>query len=74
MKELATLIRTTREKHGLTQGQLAESCGWSRQRITNIERGKQNIQVAVLQKIADALNLQLQINFIDKRGASLHPE
>jgi transcriptional regulator with XRE-family HTH domain len=63
MNELALLIRSTREKHGLTQGQLAEVCGWSRQRITNIERGNTNIQVAVLQKIADALRLELSIKF-----------
>ena len=69
MNELAALVRATREKAGLTQGQLAEACGWSRQRITNIERGNTNIRVAVLQQIADAMGLRLRITFMKLKNS-----
>ena len=54
---LGRIIRNGREAAGLTQDKLAARVGLTRTSITNIEQGKQRIQIHTLYDIAQALNL-----------------
>ncbi len=51
------MIRKGREAAGLRQDELAERVGLTRTSITNIEKGKQRIQIHTLYAIAQALNI-----------------
>lgn len=50
-------VRRGREAAGLRQDELAERVGLTRTSITNIEKGKQRIQIHTLYAIARALSL-----------------
>lgn len=50
-----------RELHGLTQSQLAERCGMDQADISRIERGSTSPTTRVLQRIADALDADLEL-------------
>ncbi len=52
---LGKLIREAREQARVTQDQLAEAVRLSRTSITNIERGRQGVQVSLLVRIARTL-------------------
>lgn len=54
---IGKLVRSAREHAELTQDELAQRVGLTRTSITNIENGRQNIQVHTLYAIAEALNL-----------------
>lgn len=54
-RALGERIREAREMVGLKQDQLARAVGLSRTSITNIERGRQGVQVYLLVRIADVL-------------------
>ena len=56
---LGEKIRQTRDKRNISQGTMAQAVGLSRTSITNIEKGRQPIQVHVLVKIAETLNVNL---------------
>lgn len=53
------LIRFYRQKAGLTQQQLADKLGVSQQYIGNYESGKRQPKIQTLQKIADALGVDV---------------
>lgn len=53
------LIRFYRQKAGLTQQQLADKLGVSQQYIGNYESGKRQPKIQTLQKIADALDVDV---------------
>jgi methanogenic corrinoid protein MtbC1/DNA-binding XRE family transcriptional regulator len=55
--EIGRRIRERRISKGQTQAQLAQAAGLNRAYIVSVERGKQNITVAVLVKIANALGV-----------------
>ncbi len=50
-----------RERHGLTQGQLAERCGVNQADISRIERGSTSPTARTLQRIADALDADIRL-------------
>ena len=52
---LGKRIREAREQARVTQNQLAEAVRLSRTSITNIERGRQGVQVSLLVRIARTL-------------------
>jgi len=52
---LGQRIRNAREGASVRQDQLARSVGLSRTSITNIERGRQGIQVYLLVRIVEVL-------------------
>ncbi len=60
-KKLGQRIRKEREAAGLTQGDLADVISLSRTSITNIERGRQKIQVHTLYEIAAKLGIQVSV-------------
>lgn len=57
--KIAMQVIDLREKHGLTQAQLAERCDMSQADISRIERGSTSPTTRTLQRIADALEADL---------------
>ena len=57
LKEIGQRIRGLRTRLGQTQAQLAGSAGLNRAYIVSVERGKQNISMGVVIKIANALGV-----------------
>ena len=66
---LAKQLRTARKALGLTQKELAGMIGVTRQIITRIESGTQNVTIETLQKIAGALNYDFTIELKQKQVA-----
>ena len=58
---IGTNITRIRKEQNLTQKQLAELCGTSKQHISLIERGKINAGSDTLEKICKALKSELVI-------------
>lgn len=56
-------IRHFREESGLTQEKLAFKSGLHRAYIGQIERGEKNIGLTNLQKLAEALNIDIRMFF-----------
>ena len=56
-------IRWARQRAGLSQGALADRIGVTRQQVSLLESRGANMQVATLQQIAEALDLELDIAF-----------
>jgi transcriptional regulator with XRE-family HTH domain len=56
-RTIGQLVRTARERAELTQEELGARVGLTRTSITNVERGRQKIQVHTLCAIADALGV-----------------
>lgn len=54
---LGARIKALRTAHGMTQEQLADALGISRQKFARIENGNNSITLDVLSKIADALDV-----------------
>lgn len=58
-RSLGLRIRQLRMSKGLTQEQLADLSGISRQYIGDVERGERNIAIVNIEKIARALGVTL---------------
>lgn len=58
-KELGKLIKSTRKKLGVTQKQLSEIVGLSRNYVSDIENGRYTPSVETMSKIAIYLNIDL---------------
>ena len=58
---IAVQVMDLREKHGLTQAQLAQRCGMSQADISRIERGSTSPTTRTLQRIADALDAEVRL-------------
>lgn len=61
MEEIGKLIRDTRKQQGLSQEDLAGISGTGRRFISDIENGKDNIQLGKLLLVIAALGLSLYI-------------
>ena len=59
-------IRRLRLSKNMTQIDLAESTGLQRSYISHIERNIKHPSFATLKKIADALDMELKIEFVKK--------
>lgn len=59
--DIAMQVVDLRERHGLTQKQLAERCGIDQADISRIERGSTSPTARSLQRIADALDADLRL-------------
>jgi transcriptional regulator with XRE-family HTH domain len=57
LREIGLRIRELRTRTGHTQAQLAQIAGLNRAYIVSVERGKQNISMGVIIKIANALGV-----------------
>lgn len=59
VKVIGGAIRGLREQRGLTLEKLASSASISYQYLSGIETGKENFSIAILEKIARALDVPL---------------
>ena len=59
--EIAMQVVALRERHGLTQAELAERCGMDQADVSRIERGSTSPTARTLQRIADALHADLKL-------------
>ena len=59
--DVAVQVIELREKHGLTQAELAERCGIDQGDISRIERGSTSPTARTLQRIADALSADVRL-------------
>ena len=59
--KIALQVLDLREKHGLTQAQLARRCGMSQADISRIESGSTSPTTRTLQRIADALEAEVRL-------------
>lgn len=58
-------IAQVRKQHGMTQQQLADAVGVSREHIARIEAGKYSVGLDILVKVAKALSMELDFVKID---------
>lgn len=63
MSELAARLIEARSKIGFTQKQLAEKTGIYQADISKIERGLSNPSISTLQRLAEGMGLQIEVNF-----------
>ena len=59
-------VRLFREKKGISQEKLAELSGLHRTYISDIERFQRSISLSNVQKIADALEIETYLLFVEK--------
>lgn len=74
-QEFGRRLRELREKAGLTQDQIAKAIGLTRTSVTNIEAGRQSVDLATLYSLADALDVwpaDLLVGEASSHAARLH--
>ena len=59
--EVAMQVVALRERHSLTQAELAERCGMDQGDISRIERGSTSATGRTLQRIAEALDADVRL-------------
>jgi DNA-binding XRE family transcriptional regulator len=59
--DIALQVSGLRQKHGLTQAQLAVRCGVDQGDISRIERGSTSPTARTLQRIAEALDADVRL-------------
>lgn len=68
--ELAEAVRHRREELGITQAQLAERAGLQQPAVARFETGGTMPTIPMLERLADALGLRLNVEFLPLCGAS----
>jgi putative transcriptional regulator len=69
--QLNNRLRQLREKHDLTQEDLAARVGVSRQTIISLEKGRYNPSLLLAYKLARVFNLTIEEVFIFKNGRDI---
>ena len=59
MHQIAELIKSLRERRGITQAEFAKKLGTTQSAIARIENGEQNLTTEMIQKISEALESEL---------------
>lgn len=59
---LGTLVRSTRERHGLTQAQLALRAGTSQNAVSRVERDEISSSLDTIQRLLAAMGERLELN------------
>ena len=67
MHLLADSLIRSREMVGLTQKQLSDKVGIYQADISKIERGLANPSVSTLKRLADGLDVELRVEFVQKK-------
>jgi transcriptional regulator with XRE-family HTH domain len=62
---LAAEVRELREKRGLSQRELAERLGTTQSAVARLEAGSVSPSLPTLDKLADALGVELVVGFVD---------
>jgi len=60
---VADEIRASRKAKGMTQEEFAKKLGMTQQEISRIEKGEHSLGLDKLEKVAEALNAQLHVDF-----------
>ena len=68
LKVFGDNVRKYREQLGISQEAFAEKCGLHRTYISAVERQRRSISPSNIQKIADALEVETYLLFIDNEG------
>lgn len=68
-RRIAQQLIKYRMANGLTQEELARRAGTSHSQISRLESGQHHSSVATLEKIAEALDLDLDITFTPRRAS-----
>jgi transcriptional regulator with XRE-family HTH domain len=66
-RDLTIALVEARKKAGLTQLELSEKTGISQADISRLENGSRNPSIALLERIANALNATLRIEFVPNK-------
>ena len=64
--EITRAILDARMKSGLTQKELSARSGISQADISRLEKGTRNPSIALLKRLADAMDANLKIEFVPK--------
>ena len=64
--QLINSLIKARVESGLTQSELSERSGINQANISKIENGVYNPTVSILRKLAEAMNMNLVIQFVPK--------
>ncbi|MCC6095545.1 MAG: helix-turn-helix transcriptional regulator [Eubacterium sp.] len=67
-RDITMSLIQARKKAGLTQEELSQKTGISQADISRLENGSRNPSLALLNRIAKALNASLRIEFIPNKG------
>ena len=70
-RQLARRIRELREAHKLTQAGLAARAHTTQSAIARLESGQVTPKLDLLQKIAAAMGLRLNVDFAERRSAAV---
>ena len=65
--DITRAILDARIKAGLTQVELSERSGISQADISRLEKGTRNPSIALLKRLAEAMNSTLRIEFVPKK-------
>ena len=65
--DITRAILNARINAGLTQIELSEKSGISQADISRLEKGTRNPSIALLKRLADALDSTLKIEFVPKK-------
>ena len=65
--DIKRAILDARINAGLTQSELSEKSGISQADISRLEKGTRNPSIALLKRLADALDSTLRIEFVPKK-------
>jgi ribosome-binding protein aMBF1 (putative translation factor) len=65
---IAMEIHALREKRGLSQRELAELLGTTQSAVARLEAGNVSPSLPTLEKVAEALGVELVVSFVDMNG------
>lgn len=66
VRVFGTNMKKYRMQRGLSQEAFAEKCGLHRTYISSIERFQRNVSIENIQRIADALDIETYLLFVEK--------
>lgn len=69
LSEIGELLRTARERAQVSQAALAEKVQMGRENVIRIEKGRANVTIDTLVRIASGLGLDLHVTLRRRREA-----
>lgn len=69
LAEIGEVVRTARERARMSQEALAEKVQMRRENVIRIEKGRANVTVETLVRVASGLGLDLHVTFRRPRAA-----